>query len=84
MGAKDAAGRGKVIQRIKKWLSRHLPRGFILENVKGLTTRHRKCFVKILKSLAQIQGLDGEPYYKIQWKVLNSKNYNVPQARNIL
>ena len=46
-----------------------------MENVKGLTTNsHRPTFDKILKELRRIG-------YNVQWKILNSKDYGIPQNR---
>lgn len=51
------------------------PRWMLLENVKGLTTKkHKKTFEKILSELERIG-------YNVDWKVLNSKKYGMPQNR---
>jgi DNA (cytosine-5)-methyltransferase 1 len=51
------------------------PTFILLENVKGLTTNsHRPTFEKILKELKRIG-------YNVQWKILNSKDYGIPQNR---
>jgi DNA (cytosine-5)-methyltransferase 1 len=51
------------------------PSFILLENVKGLTTNsHRPTFEKILSELKRIG-------YNVQWKILNSKDYGIPQNR---
>lgn len=54
------------------------PNHILLENVKGLTTkRHKETFEKILSELERIG-------YQVKWKVLNSKDYGIPQNRERL
>ena len=51
------------------------PKYLLLENVKGLTCKKFKStFDKILNELNRIG-------YKVYWKVLNSKDYGIPQSR---
>lgn len=51
------------------------PRYMLLENVKGLTCKKFKdTFNKILSELDRIG-------YKVHWKVLNTKDYGIPQNR---
>jgi len=51
------------------------PKYMLLENVKGLTFKnHRKTFEKILSELKRIG-------YDVRWKILNTKNYGIPQNR---
>lgn len=51
------------------------PKYMLLENVKGLTCKKFKdTFDKILSELARIG-------YKVHWKVLNTKDYGIPQSR---
>jgi len=53
------------------------PKVFLLENVKGLTTkRHRPLLDEQLRRV--------EPYYKIRFQVLNAAYYGVPQRRERL
>jgi len=57
------------IAKIKK------PKYILLENVKGLTTKKFKdTFNKILNELDQIG-------YHVHWKVLNTKDFGIPQNR---
>src|SRR5206468_13100849 len=51
------------------------PRLLLLENVKGLLSHdHGRTFHTIIRSLDELG-------YDLQWQVLNSKNYQVPQNR---
>jgi DNA (cytosine-5)-methyltransferase 1 len=54
------------------------PKHILLENVKGLTTRrHKATFDKIISELERLG-------YSVRWKVLNSKDYGIPQNRERL
>ncbi|WP_313503953.1 DNA cytosine methyltransferase [Kaistella carnis] len=54
------------------------PEHILLENVKGLTTkRHKETFEKILSELKRIG-------YETTWKILNTKDYGIPQNRERL
>ena len=67
--------RGTLFFEIARILADKRPRYFFLENVKGLLSHeHGKTFQTILKVLSDIG-------YLLQWEVLNSKNYGVPQNR---
>lgn len=51
------------------------PKHILLENVKGLITkRHKETFAKIQEELKKIG-------YSIDWKLLNTKDYGIPQNR---
>ena len=53
------------------------PKVFLLENVKGLTTRrHRPLLEEQLRRV--------EPYYNVRYQVLNAAYYGVPQRRERL
>lgn len=67
--------RGTLFFDIARILEAKQPRYFILENVKGLLSHdHGQTFRTILRAL---DGLG----YDVQWQVLNSKDYGVPQSR---
>lgn len=56
--------------------------GFVLENVEGLVNhdkQHPKD--KVGRTLSVILGALGELGYKVSWKVLNAKDFGVPQER---
>lgn len=51
------------------------PKHILLENVKGLITRrHKETFEKIQEELKELG-------YSIDWKLLNTKDYGIPQNR---
>lgn len=67
--------RGTLFFDIARVLNVRQPRYFILENVKGLISHDKgRTFRTILRAL---DGLG----YDVQWQVLNSKDYGVPQHR---
>lgn len=67
--------RGTMFFEVARILSDKRPRYFILENVKGLLSHEKgKTFQTILKILSDLG-------YSIQWQLLNSKFFNVPQNR---
>lgn len=73
-GFKDA--RGTLFFDVARILSDKRPRYFILENVKGLLSHDGgKTFQKILEILTDIGA------YTVEWQLLNSKYFGVPQNR---
>src|SRR3990167_5760403 len=67
--------RGTLFFEIARILADKRPRHFLLENVKGLLSHDGgKTFQTILKVLTDLG-------YFVEWQVLNSKNYGVPQNR---
>jgi DNA (cytosine-5)-methyltransferase 1 len=67
--------RGKVFLEYIRILKDKKPLFFLAENVSGmLLPRHREAFEKIIKLF---KSLD----YNVSWKLLNTKDYNVPQDR---
>lgn len=73
-GFKDT--RGTMFFEVVRILNDKRPRYFILENVKGLLSHDNgKTFQTILRVLSDI-GV-----YSIEWGVLNSKYFGVPQNR---
>jgi DNA (cytosine-5)-methyltransferase 1 len=55
------------------------PKYFILENVKGLLSNDKgKTWKTIWEALNKLQG------YAIDWKILNTKDYGIPQSRERL
>ncbi len=72
-GFKDT--RGTLFFDIARILRSKKPRLFLLENVKGLLSHDSgNTFKTIISTLAKLG-------YDIQWQVLNSKNFGVPQNR---
>lgn len=67
--------RGTMFFEVARLLKDKRPRYFILENVKGLLNHDSgKTFQTILKILADIG-------YNVEWQLLNSKFFGVPQNR---
>lgn len=76
MGEMDI--RGTLFYDVIRICEAKKPKHILLENVKGLTTkRHRETFEKILSELKRIG-------YDLTWKVLNTKDYGIPQNRERL
>ena len=67
--------RGTLFFDIARILREKKPRHFLLENVRGLLSHDNgRTFSTILEVLSDIG-------YLVQWEVLNSKNFGVPQNR---
>ena len=67
--------RGTLFFEIARCIQEKQPRLFLLENVKGLLSHDKgKTFGVILNTLDELG-------YDLQWQVLNSKNFGVPQNR---
>jgi DNA (cytosine-5)-methyltransferase 1 len=67
--------RGTLFYDIIRICCEKKPKHILLENVKGLTTqRHKQTFEKVLSELNRIG-------YDVQWRLLNSKDYGIPQNR---
>ena len=67
--------RGTMFFEVARILNDKKPKYFILENVKGLLNHNGgRTFQTILKILSDIG-------YKVQWQLLNSKFFGVPQNR---
>lgn len=74
--------RGTLFFEVERILKEKKPFGFVLENVEGLVNHDREKpsdkMGKTLKTiLKHLDGLD----YKVSWRVLNAKNFGVPQDR---
>ena len=69
--------RGTLFFEIERILEAKRPKAFLLENVKGLITHNKgKTLATILEVLRDKIG------YHVQYKVLNSCDYDVPQSRS--
>lgn len=67
--------RGTIFFHIFEYIEKKRPRNFILENVIHLVSHDSgKSFERILSMLKSLN-------YKIEWKILNSKDFGVPQYR---
>ena len=72
LGVKDE--RGKLFFEMCRILRERQPKCFIAENVKGILTNKRSAFPLILKEFE-------ESGYEVQYQILNSADYGVPQKR---
>lgn len=67
--------RGTLFFEIARLLAHHRPGHLVLENVEGLLTHDTgKTFATVLRVLADLG-------YRVEWQVLNSSNFGVPQSR---
>jgi DNA (cytosine-5)-methyltransferase 1 len=68
--------RGTIFWHCLETIKEKLPFVFILENVKGILSINKsRTFQNIIKSLKNI-GM-----YNVEWKVMNTKDYGIPQNR---
>lgn len=74
--------RGTLFFEVERILRDKKPKGFILENVEGLVTHDKKNPKdKIGKTLSTILEHLKILGYKVNWRVLNAKDFGVPQDR---
>ncbi|MBP3450599.1 MAG: DNA cytosine methyltransferase [Spirochaetaceae bacterium] len=74
--------RGTLFFEVERILRDKKPKGFILENVEGLVNHDKQNPKdKIGKTLSIILDHLSELGYKVNWKVLNAKDFGVPQDR---
>lgn len=67
--------RGTLFFEIERLLKKHRPKGFLLENVRGLTTHDNgRTFQTILDNLKLLD-------YGVSYLVLNSSSFGIPQNR---
>ncbi len=67
--------RGTLFHEIRRIVAVKKPRLLFLENVKGLLSADDgRCFATIISSLDELG-------YDVEWQVLNSKHFGVPQSR---
>ncbi|MGL5874426.1 MAG: DNA (cytosine-5-)-methyltransferase [Xenococcaceae cyanobacterium] len=67
--------RGTLFFEIERILKDKQPFGFLLENVEGLVEHDRgKTLITILNKLEKLD-------YQVAWKVLNAKEFEIPQDR---
>lgn len=67
--------RGTLFFEVERLLAKYKPKGFLLENVRGLTTHDQgRTFETIIHSLKNLG-------YSVEYRLLNSSNYGVPQNR---
>ena len=74
--------RGTLFFDVARILKEKKPRGFVLENVEGLVNHDRQNSKdKIGRTLDTILNTLDELGYLVSWKVLNAKDFGVPQDR---
>lgn len=74
--------RGTLFFDIVRILKYHKPKGFLLENVEGLVTHDKKNKNDdIGNTLQVILSTLIELGYQVNWRVLNAKNFGIPQDR---
>lgn len=67
--------RGTLFFDVAKILKEKQPKGFLLENVEGLVTHDKgKTFQIIINTLSELG-------YKVNYKILDSKDFNLAQSR---
>ncbi len=67
--------RGTLFFEIERLLNEYRPQGFLLENVRGLTSHdHGRTFNTIIDHLKRLN-------YGISYLILNSSNFGIPQNR---
>ncbi len=67
--------RGQIIFSLAKILKEKRTKYFLLENVKGLVNHDKG------RTLKEVLKLLRETGYKVEWKVLKSSDYGIPQIR---
>jgi DNA (cytosine-5)-methyltransferase 1 len=73
--------RGTVFWSCIEVIKHKKPKYFILENVKGLLTHNKgDTWSTILNVLESLKEYD----YNVKWKILNTKDYGIPQNRERL
>jgi DNA (cytosine-5)-methyltransferase 1 len=71
--------RGQLLPHFNELVRQCQPKVFLIENVKGLTTHNKGVTLKDIITLLESDGK-----YQVQYKVLNSNDYGVPQKRERL
>lgn len=72
-GLQDA--RGTVFYSLAKIIREVSPKAFLLENVRGLLSHDKGNTISVMKDILESLG------YSVEYKVLNSWDYSVPQKR---
>lgn len=74
--------RGTLFFDVARILNEKQPYGFILENVEGLVNHDKKHKSdKIGKTLTTILETLDKLQYQVSWRILNAKDFGVPQER---
>lgn len=70
--------RGTLFFNLVRAIEDHKPKAFLLENVKGLVSHDRK---KTFRRILEVLREELEPAYHVKWKIVNAKDFGVPQNR---
>lgn len=74
--------RGTLFFDVARILKAKQPKGFVLENVEGLVNHDRQnAKDEIGRTLSTILNTLHDLGYKVSWKVLNARDFGVPQDR---
>lgn len=74
--------RGTLFFDVARIIKAKKPKGFILENVEGLVNHDKEDpKAPIGRTLQTILNTLDELHYKVSWKLLNAKDFGVPQER---
>ena len=76
-GIKNASGRGIIYKQILKHIGAKKPPTVLLENVKGMATRHRAALNDLCAGLKSFG-------YATRWKVIDAADCGLPQHRERL
>ena len=77
-GVEDDKGRGQIFWHCLDVINKKRPKYVVLENVKGFISIHDgEPFSELLSHLSLLS-------YKVYWKILNTKDYGIPQQRERL
>ncbi|CAL1134722.1 unnamed protein product [Cladocopium goreaui] len=74
---------GKVLLYVLQRIRLTRPRTFLLENVENFQ-KFKKAYELVRDVLKALKDIGGKPYYKLQARVLNSKDHGVAQSRGRL
>lgn len=75
--------RGTLFFDVERIISQKRPRGFILENVEGLVNHDKIDKNQPMgRTLSVILACLADTGYKVSWRVLNARNFGVPQDRS--
>ena len=87
-GLIDQTGRGVIILHVLRIIKATMPKIVVLENVSALTQGKQKTtFEGILQILREIRHASrhaGLLHYHVDWRVMNTCDYGVPQSRQRL
>ena len=67
--------RGTMFFEVARILKNKKPKAFLLENVKGITNHNNGKTLKTIENVLTKLG------YKFEWKVINAKDFGIPQNR---